>query len=894
MKISGSGENQPPVADFTWQPAIPRAGETIQFIDRSRDPDGTIVEWNWYRPPTSAIASRFKNPSWTYDTPGTYEVFLVVKDNDGAAGATQRYITVHEQEGGSRFGCIDGYVRDSISRNALSGARVEMVQGPTVSEAMTNSQGYFKLCNLKYGSYSLAARKDGYNLLGPTYATVDGPNSCSNCENVTIYMEPIGAKSDLVVVDVAWTPQQPTSSDTLAVTVKVKNQGVGSSGGFTVAAYVGTAQLGSTWIGKGLLPGTTVDVKFQGDSSKWTWLTVCDRSHTIRAVVDETNNDWESDESNNERKETIHIACAEKPDLAVTDITWIPTQPTEEDTITINVRIKNQGSKEAGSFYTALYADGTYLEKRYLSRLAAGATSTIAYTGAASKWSWMKQCGKNHTLKAIADYDRKVDESNEANNELSKSICIACSEESSGSLTGSRFSATCALDGRIKVTLSYDNHLGEKAQILFIFEKQATGEIVAHEVVEVDQGTGTAEVYFDCPSNISGVYQVSWKAYKKCDTTSLLPFDCPLWSCARILAQAALRAAIVRYDSNGDGKISDSERQNAYYDYFKYALITKDELCSVTIFNDYNCQPVAWSEPTDEQEVTCPCGGEDKLPDLVVEDIYWRPTHPTEEDSLGLYIKLWNKGSQDAGRFYVSLKVDGEFFTEKRLDGLSSGKRTTLMISEGSSDWSWKHECEVTHTLKAIADAHHEIAESNEGNNVLEKTIEIECAQPSGSFTAKSFEAYCIETGPYENHINCTLSYDNDLNESAWIRFTFKKASTGEIIGQARPYANEGSGGAGALFECPPDAPGTYRLSWKVYRASDIHEQNPVAWCESSEELEVSCPCGGAGEELFDRATTNVNGEATLTISNVRIDVTAQIQLTSATVKGVQVLKSTS
>ena len=256
-----------------------------------------------------------------------------------------------------------------------------------------------------------------------------------------------------------------------------------------------------------------------------------------------------------------------------------------------------------------------------------------------------------------------------------------------------------------------------------------------------------------------------------------------------------------------------------------------------------------------------------KKPDLVVEDIYWRPIDPTEEDSLGLYIKLWNKGALDASSFYFLLQVDGHLLTEGRIDGLPSGRRTTLMISEGTDDWSWKHDCDVSHTLKAFADAHHEIVESDESNNTLEKSIRVKCVEPSGSFTATSFTARCLETGPYANHIDCELSYQNDLGEQALIVFIFKKASTGEVIGKARPYANEGSGQAGALFECPLGEPGTYRLSWKAYKGSDVQEQNPVAWCKPDDEINIGCPCGSADipdtTVVLDSATQQVMTDVT-------------------------------
>jgi len=85
--------NQPPVADFSYSPAQPRAGEAISFDgSSSNDPDGQIVSWQWDF--GDGATDSGATVEHTYAEAGKYQVCLTVKDDRGAEDQTCEDITI--------------------------------------------------------------------------------------------------------------------------------------------------------------------------------------------------------------------------------------------------------------------------------------------------------------------------------------------------------------------------------------------------------------------------------------------------------------------------------------------------------------------------------------------------------------------------------------------------------------------------------------------------------------------------------------------------------------------------------------------------------------------------------------------------------------------------------
>jgi len=84
--------NEPPTADFTYEPLTITTEDQIWFNDTSTDPVGEIVNWSWNL--GDGHVSYNQNTVHSYDDDGQYTVTLTVNDDDLLTDIKTRQITV--------------------------------------------------------------------------------------------------------------------------------------------------------------------------------------------------------------------------------------------------------------------------------------------------------------------------------------------------------------------------------------------------------------------------------------------------------------------------------------------------------------------------------------------------------------------------------------------------------------------------------------------------------------------------------------------------------------------------------------------------------------------------------------------------------------------------------
>ncbi len=196
-------ENIPPAAKFYFEPEDPMIYQAITFISKSFDEDGEIVSIQWDF--GDGVSSDDKDiVLHSYENEGTYSVCLKVIDDKGASDTYCQDIKVNgfdPEENGTIHGHVltFEYVDIDVFGNSRTVPKPIPVEDALVVaisidteidneryETKTDSDGYFKIKDVKPGLYEISAEKYGYDCKPQILKVSPGEES----EPIKILMKP--------------------------------------------------------------------------------------------------------------------------------------------------------------------------------------------------------------------------------------------------------------------------------------------------------------------------------------------------------------------------------------------------------------------------------------------------------------------------------------------------------------------------------------------------------------------------------------------------------------------------------------------------------------------------------------------------------------------------------
>lgn len=282
--------------------------------------------------------------------------------------------------GQASFSHMDYYIDDTFLDSVYAG---QINAGKTMVNSVT--------WQAVPGTHTIKAIGDANNNVAET-------NETNNEKTVTLSV----SAPDLIIQGVTWSPVSPLTGDEVSFTVTVKNQGDQTASSSYINYYIDNSSRGRHYIEE-IVSGATV-------SRTFTWRVQTD-STVFRAIIDEANSIKESNESNNER--TIVLPAL---DLTIDSMAWLPENPSENATVTFNIRIKNQGAGITSNTQVTVYVNDTFLASVQFNQLGPGETASGACT-------WTARSGEN-VFKMVIDEADIIAEDDEDNNEKTLTLTI--------------------------------------------------------------------------------------------------------------------------------------------------------------------------------------------------------------------------------------------------------------------------------------------------------------------------------------------------------------------------------------------------------------------------------------------------------------------------------------
>jgi len=430
------------------------------------------------------------------------------------------------------------------------------------------------------------------------------------------------------------------------------------------------------------------------------------------------------------------VQASSSADLIIESITWSPEGPSIGDAVTFTVTIKNQGNTQAGYSRVTYYIDDAYLAADSIGLLNPDDTATETFF-------WEAQAG-THIIKAVADSEERINESDETNNEKAVTLQTLLADLIIEDITWTPENA--AQGDSIVFNVTVKNQGGGKAsssRVHFYIDGSSKGYRDAPWIGAGDTSTQTfAWITQAGTYNLKAIVdEDDWVIESNEDnnekTVAFQPFlpdliveeitwtpESPVESdnvtfTVTIKNQGTGKAdfSLVAYymsdtllDSASIGQMDSGATDNKTFNWI--AEIGPNIL---RVIADSNERVAESDETNNEKIVELPI-----LPDLTIESITWSPESPSVGETVNFTVNVKNQDIAEAGSFGTHFYID-EAHKGYRVVQEVEAEETASII------FPWVAEA-GSHAIRVIVDSGEDVTETDESNN--EKTVAFSGASP--------------------------------------------------------------------------------------------------------------------------------------------------------------------
>ncbi|MDD1773683.1 MAG: PKD domain-containing protein, partial [Methanomassiliicoccales archaeon] len=254
----------------------PTSLENVSFFDRSNDPDGTIVSWNWSFGDGSW--SEEMSPVHSYARPGDYVVVLTVEDDDGEVNSTEATLNV------KNLSPVSDFDWEAESENAASTIRFRnMASDPDGSVAS---------CDWVFGDGGTSTDSSpehvfsGEGTYDVTLTVTDDWGDISSATKTIVVSLP-----DLQVTlsDMSITPDAVRPGQNLTISIGIENNGSRSIHGAIIVFLIDGEAIGSEALDISSYSTATAEISWTAMEGDHELVIEVDSGETIIEISEQNN-----------------------------------------------------------------------------------------------------------------------------------------------------------------------------------------------------------------------------------------------------------------------------------------------------------------------------------------------------------------------------------------------------------------------------------------------------------------------------------------------------------------------------------------------------------------------------------------------------------------------------